>query len=127
MHSWGDDWEHWDDLYEAQIYVFNYVYKYSWVYVDMKEKWGTTRYQRLIAPGGFRFGPHLYIPYWPRRITIGTKTIECKRFIWIWNQSWIYNKWLGFGNYMLGRAVRNAIKRWPNAKKEIIGDLHNFD
>lgn len=45
MHSWGDDWPHWPDLYKAQEYFRNLYERCTGKRPITKEKYGTIRYE----------------------------------------------------------------------------------
>lgn len=47
MHSWGDDWPHWDTLYRAQNWIINTVKKETGSTLLCKEKWGSLRYEHM--------------------------------------------------------------------------------
>jgi len=49
VHEWGDDWEHWDELYNA-IEYFNRVYERVTGNCPItKEKYGTMRFEMTPA------------------------------------------------------------------------------
>ncbi len=97
-HDWSDDWPHWKELYAAEEYIGNYVYKYSRCRLSSKEKYGTLRYERIIPP----------------------------RWCWYMWDMWIYSKWTLLGQKVLIRAVSKAVKKFPNVKEEILDDLNWF-
>ena len=121
-HIWGDDWLHWAELYEAEKYIRNYVYKWSRCRLQSKEKWGTLRYQYIWPPAYRRNGPIIQLPF-PlfHKIVRGEKF---PRYLLFWTNSWLYYKWMVWGHKMLGQAVRNACNKFPNVVKEITEDLN---
>lgn len=44
MHSWNDDWPHWDELYDALAYFDKLYFKCTGISPLTKEKYGTIRY-----------------------------------------------------------------------------------
>lgn len=94
-HEWGDNWPYWQELYEAEFYIRNYVYKHSLCRLSSKEKYGTIRYESLTPP----------------------------KWAWYILDCWIYFKWIKVGQWALKRAIKKACKRFPNCKAEILDDL----
>ncbi len=121
FHVWGDSWSHWEELYEAEQYIVNYVYKYSRCHISMKEKYGTLRYEWIFAPGGgFSIGFRVKVPF----IKVKKKYIEEKQpiYIFTWQYSYIYKLWIRYGKYVLDKAVKSACVKFPNCKAEILDD-----
>jgi hypothetical protein len=111
-HEWGDGWEHWPDIDRAERYILENTRKWAGIQLDMKEKYGSLRYQgqTSIWWPSYRvydlFKP--FEPYLPYKL---------------------YN-WLVWG--FLGRRVRNCIfllvvrsaaKKYPHITSEILDDL----
>jgi hypothetical protein len=46
MHYWGDDWEHWDDLRDAEEYISKEMDKKGYS-LSSKEKYGSIRYEGM--------------------------------------------------------------------------------
>ena len=44
-HYWGDDWEHWDELYKAEKWIVKFYEKVTGKYMITKEKYGTIRFE----------------------------------------------------------------------------------
>ncbi len=44
-HEWGDEWEHWDELYKAQRWMNDIFERCRKKYMHSKEKYGTIRYE----------------------------------------------------------------------------------
>lgn len=93
-HEWGDSWPHWNELYQAEQYIFKYVKKYSFCYLSLKEKYGTLRYEFINPP----------------------------RWSWYIFDCWLYFKWIKLGQFVLNKAVCSACKKFPNVKAEILDD-----
>ena len=106
-HIWGDDWPHWDKLYAAELFIYKYVYKYSFFRLSSKEKWGTLRYEWLWGPGDARFGPYIKIR---------------GKIVWVWKLSYVYNLWRRYAKWILNKAIKKAINKWPEIKEEILSD-----
>ena len=125
-HYWGDDWEHWDELYEAERFISAYVYKWSWCRLHSKEKWGELRYEYIWPPTYGRNGPIIALPFplFHRKLIINGKEEKFKRYILFWTSSWLYYKWRAWGDRILRRAVRKACIKFPNVVEEITGDLN---
>lgn len=113
-HVRGDDWPHWPKLYEAEIYMFEFVYKRSFCELRSKEKYGTIRYEWLFPPGS-RFS--IRIPY--MKIKVGKEKFD---MIWCWSLCWVYRLWKRYGKWTLNRAVKKACKKWPEIKDELLAD-----
>lgn len=123
-HIWGDDWPHWAELYEAEEFIINYVYKWSRCSLVSKEKYGTLRYEWLFPPfGGCRFGPHIKLPYFTRTYEWNGVKEKHPIYLWIWNQSSIYRKWEQFGHWVLQKAIKKASIKFPNVAEEIREDF----
>lgn len=125
MHSWYDDppWPHWNELYEAEDWIAAYVYKWSKCRLQSKEKYGTIRYEHVWPPAKGA-GPIIQLPF-----PLFHKEIQghkFPRYLLFWTSSWLYYKWMWWGDKMLGRAVRKACIKFPNVVKEITNDL-NWD
>jgi hypothetical protein len=119
MHSWNDSWPYWDDLYTAERYIGDYVYKWSRCRLQSKEKWGILRYEHVWPPSK---GCGLVIKApWTKKYSWSDEPIH--PILFMWSNSWLYYKWRGFGTRCLIKAVRNACKMWPQCEKEIKGDL----
>lgn len=122
MHSWGDDWPHWNELYTAERYIEDYVYKWSRCKLHSKEKWGMIRYSSINPPCkgcGFTISAP-----WTKVVSWSEKPIH--PILFMWSACWLYHQWKRFGNYIFGRAVRKACKLYPNVVKEITADLRGF-
>lgn len=121
MHNWDDDWPYWNELYAAQNYIIEYVYKHSFCTLWCKEKWGTLRYEHIFAPWSTKL--RIALPFWKRKITLGDKTLYLNRWILFWDTSWLYRKWCAYGAKQLRIAVKKACTLYPNVQKEIRADL----
>ncbi len=121
MHSWGDNWPHWDELYKAEQWIAAYVYKWSWCRLQSKEKWGSIRYEHIWPPAYKRNGPIIQLPF-----PFFHKMIHghlYPRYLIHWTSSWLYYRWMWWGDRMLGQAVRLACIKFPNVVEEITEDL----
>ena len=132
MHSWGDKWRFWDELYEAQAFIMRYVKTRSGCYLMCKEKWGKIRYEYVIPPGT---SPFII------RQHIGEKIVSFlggkKKYLWEgeiheyprwhWNDMWFNRLWRWWGYKMLGRAVRKACLKWPPITDELMCDAAGHD
>lgn len=103
MHYWGDDWEYWGELYEAQNYIYDYVKRWSGCSLYSKEKYGTIRYE------------HLFVPY----TGIYYRGIVQK----YWQESFIVRIWYKWGRRCMFKAVIKACEKYPNTREEL---LHDF-
>lgn len=120
VHIWGDDWPHWAELYAAEVWIADYVYKWSKCRLQSKEKWGSLRYERIWPPSRGA-GPVIQLPF-----PLFHRTIQghkFPRYLFFWTNSWLYHKWMLWGHRMLKTAVRLACKKFPNVVAEITGDL----
>lgn len=120
-HIWGDDWPHWNELYEAETFIINYVYRYSWCRLSCKEKYGTIRYEHVWPPAWRGNGPIIQLPF-----PLFHKMIQghkFPRYLIFWTSSWLYYKWMWWGDRMVARAVRKACIKYPNVVAEITDDL----
>lgn len=126
-HSWGDSWPHWNELYQAEIYIGNYVYKWSRCRLQSKEKWGTLRYEHIWPPVVGYNGPVITLPkIFDKTIVIGGKPYKLSRYLINWTNSWLYYKWMKLGDYVLRIAVKKACIKFPNVVEEITCEL-NWD
>lgn len=125
MHSSGDDWPHWNELYEAEDWISAYVYKYSRCKLQSKEKWGSLRYEYVWPLAYRQNGPiiHLPFPLFHRIIKWHGGEGKLPRYLFYWTNSWLYYKWMKWGNRMLKRAVEKACIKFPNVVTEITEDL----
>jgi len=123
-HSWGDDWEHWSDLYEAERYIAKYVRRWSRCLLISKEKYGTLRYQCIIPPGGHAVCRKfcIFLP-WNKTYKSGDQEFKMQPLLWCWNESLIHQKWKQFGNYILRKAVMKACAKYPHLVLEITSDM----
>ena len=102
-HEWGDEDFDWNSLYEAQSYIFDYVYKYSRCRVITKEKYGTIRYEYIFPPYGTLF-----------------YRSKLQR---LWCRSFLYRLWIKLGKKVLESAVYSACEKYPTVKAEILADF----
>lgn len=103
MHEWGDSWEHWKELYKAENYISNFVYRWSRCILCSKEKYGSIRYEWMFPPLG-----GVYYRYWYSKA---------------WIHCWLYQKWALFGWWVCGIAIKKAIKKWPYLEEELCCDF----
>ncbi len=124
-HEWGDSWPHWDELYEAEHWIANYVYTHSLCRLQSKEKYGTIRYEHIWPPAKGA-GPIIKLPFpiFHKKIIFGGEIHKFPRYLLFWTSSWLYYKWRSWGDKMLGRAVKKACIKFPNVIKEITEDLN---
>ncbi len=118
-HMWGDDWAHWDELYEAQNYIVKRVRQLSKCRLSCKEKYGTIRYEWLYPPGGYHYVRwELKLPFIMKTTPYG----KCPYILWRWCDSWAYRQWVKLGNWSLRKAIKEAMLKFPNVKEEIYDD-----
>lgn len=103
MHIWGDDWKWWKELYDAQQFIYKYTYRWSLCRLCSKEKYGTIRYEFMFPPFSGIFYNHWYSRWW-----ISSK---------------LHNLWARFGWYICGKAIKKALKKWPQLEKELCSDF----
>ncbi len=116
-HVWGDDWPYWNDLYAAEIFIWNYVYRRTRCRVSMKEKYGTLRYS-FVYPPHPRWLYTFVIRHPWKRLIIQEQDLG-RKVLFLWSSCWLYYKWANWGGRVLKKAVLEAIKRWPYIKDEI--------
>lgn len=132
MHVWGDDWfeEHGGKLYAAERYIWEYTYRWSKCGLISKEKYGSIRYEWLLPPGGRCYNVlSIKLPFvsWDYDHNSNYRYYwggggRFPVIIWRWADSWVYRVWKQYGKWVLDRAVRNACKKWPEIKDEILED-----
>lgn len=125
MHTWGDDWPHWDDLREAEHWIYTKTRHETKCHVIMKEKYGSLRYEHIIPPGGHLM-MHKYAiksPLWTT-VTRGKHTVRYKKVLWSWSTSWLYRKWVEWAWKVHIRNVKEAVHHWPHLKEELMDDLY---
>lgn len=123
MHSWGDTDMDWEGLNDAGRYIARYCKTRAWMRIHWKEKWGCIRFEytysslfenpihSIIWPG------HLFIRYSNRMLRIDKMlgsiltTLRITRAIRSY-QTWVFK-----------RAIRNAVKKWPHIREEILEDV----
>ena len=99
-HEWQDGWEYWKDLYRAQDEIIAYVRKYGRCCLVCKEKYGTIRYEYLfpLTPVSWNYSSN-----------------RIRNFIYRW--------WLRYGNWILRRAIKKVIKKYPHIALELTDDF----
>lgn len=136
---WGDDWFelNGNDLYQAEVYIRNYVKRWSRCDLMTKEKYGTIRYQQIFVPGtaiywtkadkflaklfGSRTKTMSYsIKTIDTNIIMSVHTYQYPRVLW--HTSWLCNRWRQYGKWVLKKAVYSAVKKWPHLKEEVLED-----
>ena len=119
MHSWGDDWPFWEDLYRAESFIEVYVWKWSRCSLMTKEKWGSIRYERLY-PGRFMLSWKL--DQLCAKV-FGDKQSKYGPYPRVrWSGSWLYNVWARFGLWVTRRAIQKACLKWPRLTDELMQD-----
>lgn len=120
MHSWGDDWNGWEDLYKAEKVMYFWGVKIGRIGGQIKEKWGGIRwYAQISEPdqlhdilkaghAGFRWSPNRH-PF----------------MCWLNNLSKSYMFLIGklvfkYREFMYGFAYYMACRKFPHIKKEIL-------
>lgn len=128
MHTWYDDWKHWDKLYEAQNFIVKYVGRRTGCYLMSKEKWGSLRYEWIIPPKG-HVCQLVYVIKAPWKKTFKWDDYEesYHPILFAWNECWLYYKWQNFGWWMTKRAVLKAIQKWPCIADELMSDLASHE
>jgi hypothetical protein len=123
MHYWGDEWfeKYGDDLYEAGAWIATELYRRTRCHLIYKEKYGTLRYEYIIAPGGsvvsYRYP--ICSPFITR-----TPYGNYRKILWAWNTSWIYRKWVQFGNKVLKQLIIHAATiKYPHLFIELTDDI----
>lgn len=118
MHDWSDKNFDWKSLNLAIDYMHNYMKKYARIGVHSKEKWGTARLYCYFYEGSLHSLTHpgyVYSQYpnWLWSFDIFYIRPFCQKIGLVklvqWWQKKIYIK-----------AYKNAVKKWPNIKKEIL-------
>ncbi len=134
MHTWGDGWEGWNDLDEAESFIWDYVYKHSWCKLMVKEKYGTLRYSYIFPPKSaiyVRPWTCIRIPFLWKEYNTETKkfyyTFDKTKWrqgypIWRWCDSWLHHKWAAYGCKTLDKAIVLACRKWPQCREEIVSD-----
>lgn len=123
-HSWNDSWPHWDELYEAERWIIAYVYKWSRCRLVSKEKWGILCYSYVFPPGNGNWKLAIKLPWDKYYTTSDGMKHSYTNYLFAWPNCWLYYKWMGFGDWILRRAVRKACIKFPNVVKEITCDLN---
>lgn len=119
-HDWSDKSVDFDGINDAAEYIYDYLKWWRVPVRDRKEKFGTVRvYLSLHWERGWLFQHLLYpnyiyyqFPQWMRKIDYCIPTDKL---------NWIITP---FYEYLYRRAYRNALKKWPHLKCEI---LHSAD
>ncbi len=121
-HEWGDDWEHWDKLYEAQNFVCDYVYKWTRCRVICKEKYGSIRWEYIVPPKGS--------PYFLRGVIRAPWKVRGKYIkepyhptLWCWNMSRIYRLWQKLGRIAFAVALVRATGKYWQVQEELTCDV----
>lgn len=121
-HDWDDEWfeKNGDDLYKAQSFVHDYVYKWTRCRLISKEKYGTIRYEWMFAPGtSIRLGFQIILPLFTKETRWGPMPIA----LFTWNTCWLVRKWNWWGWKTTWKAVQLAVKKWPHIEHELIEDI----
>lgn len=120
-HEWHDDWPHWNDLYEAQSYIFKNVRWWSGCKLMMKEKYGTIRYSFMFPPGcSVRMDYKIVAPW---KVKSKFNDEYYRPVLWWWGGSWIIIWWARFGWWVARKVIFRAVKKWPHIENEILSDL----
>jgi len=106
MHQWGDDWEHWDELYATEQKIRKTVWFWTRCRLISKEKYGTIRYEFILPPGGKFFYPKKYY----------------KVLNW-WNSSKLFHWWCKLGWKFTLWTVLKTAKKKPYLADELLEDL----
>lgn len=119
-HLWGDDWEHWNDLYKAETWIRKYVKRHSLCRIISKEKYGSIRFEYLLPPytSLMRRSFGIYAP-WKKTTRWGSY----RPCLWCWEQSLVNRLWCKLGWWTTKRAVLKAVKKWPYLKDELLSDI----
>ncbi len=116
MHDWSDESIDWKGINDAAEYIYMYLRRWRVPVRDYKEKFGTVRvYTGLYWERGWLL-MHLLKPghvYW--RFPRWLRTVDY----------WFPTHWLNpvihpFYCWLYIRAYRNALRKWPHLRLEIL-------
>lgn len=116
MHKWGDkDFNYWKEVDEAAEYIADFCVILGRINVrDWKEKFGTVRVY-------CRFGlESLGSLIWPRIQYYGDMPNYFKVLWGIYIPNFINSIIVPYQLYIYRKAYKNAIKKWPMIKEEIL-------
>lgn len=122
MHSWGDDWEGWDDLYAAEKVLWFYGKKLGNIDGYIKEKWGSLRWSASIrAPHSLHDivkAGHVAYRWSPdRHPFLCLLDNFSKSYMCLFSYAFFrYRK------FMYGFAYHMACRKYPKVKPEILED-----
>lgn len=127
MHYWGDSWPFWDDLNGAHRWITEELNKRTWCSLWSKEKYGTIRYEYVVAPGGSpyqnKYGFITPMWFFPKE----TKYGPLARCYWYWSQCRIVHKWQNWAWLKLWVIIQEAVTKWPHLKVELEQDIAIHD
>jgi hypothetical protein len=120
MHDWADDTIDWKGINAAAHYIYHYLKRWGVPVRDYKEKYGTVRvytgfgFERGWLMNTIFYPGHMYyrFPQWVRRIDYMIPI------------HWLNPIAVPFHMWLYKRAYRNAIRKWPHLREEI---LHGAD
>ncbi len=116
MHDWGDkDFHYWKELGLAAEYISKFCLRWGRISVrDWKEKYGTVR---VYCGFGWYQLPSVF---YPRTMFYGDWKWY-SRWLWrIYVPHWVSRLALPWQTFIYRTAYKNAIKKWPMIRKEIL-------
>lgn len=119
MHTWGDGWEHWDDLWEAERMCEKLARRYRLPARQIKEKFGTLRcYCSLgyYSLHSLTHPCHMYCRY-PRWLwVLNCDWLTASKWYWRWFVT-IPSVWLH--RILYKRMYRKLVEKYPHIEAEI--------
>ena len=125
MHMWGDEWfeKYGDDLHAAEDWLHEELKRRTWCTLLSKEKYGTIRYEHVVAPKSspYFISYEISTPLWffPKKYEWG----NLPRWRWNWSESRICKYWEYRAWKVLWKLVREAVKKWPHLEVELMQDF----
>ena len=116
-HEWGDEWPHWDTLYEAQRYIGKNTWRYAKIRILSKEKYGTIRYEHFLGIRSFMFYGNSIEYKILSKIPYAGKKMAA---LWFRRRFWIFPN-LRFKIFEI--VLYCASRKYPQVAAEILDDI----
>lgn len=121
MHSWDDENVDWKGINDAAHYIYHYLKRWRVPVRDYKEKWGEPR---VYTGFGFERGWLFNTIFYPGHNYFYRGPKWLRRIDYMIPIDWLNPLVVPFHVWLYKKAYRNAIRKWPHLREEI---LHGAD
>ncbi len=125
MHDWSDETVDWAGIDNAANYISNYLKRWGRITAHGKEKYGTVRIDFLYFGYGLHqiIWPGCLMLQWPKRPKFVYNFLTWFDYD-VWQKGLqitrIYKLIFKYQAFIYRRAYRNAVKKWPHLRQEIL-------